>query len=291
MQRERRFRYRLGPYARHRLPPCEQPCSAAVMDDSQLSMDCDNFRMHNVAEVRGLPCCAGFIVLQEWPVLWDMVLTRWELYVLRTYLRVCVCCATLDVESRQLVHGHERWILHCHCRRPGSLQCKAGAVVLTRWFKMLVYGALINQRCLWYREVVNFNLPKEVCYVGSTYVRGRHLIYVRIRYDGHVGVVLANMSFGWSVLSYGILNNLVILGCTYCKDLSEIQMRCCARRTRALMLRAVRLIGEHTRSPLYRSRLEPRRQQLLRNLMLRAQPFTLSAYDGCENPWRSTGSD
>lgn len=252
-------------------------------------MECDTLHLHNVGEVRALPCCAGFIMLQEWPVLWDMVLTRWEMYVMRTYMNVCVCCATMDVESRQLVHGYERWILHCHCSRPGSLQCRAGAVVLARWFKMLVYGAMINQRCLWYREVVNYNLPKEVCYVGSVFVRGRHLIYLKIMYDGHIQLVLGHMSFGWSALSYGILNNLLVLGCSYCKDLSEIQMRCCARRTRSLMLRAVRIIGSKARGTLCRSSLEPRRQRLLQDLMFRFQPFTLRAYNGLENPWRTTG--
>ncbi|ALE30414.1 ORF6/7 [Simian adenovirus 16] len=48
MQRERRFRYRLAPYGSHRLPPpCENPCTAAVMDVEPLATECDSLHMHN----------------------------------------------------------------------------------------------------------------------------------------------------------------------------------------------------------------------------------------------------
>ncbi|TKX88038.1 hypothetical protein C5L27_13710, partial [Staphylococcus argenteus] len=70
-------------------------------------------------------------------------------------MSVCLCCATIDVEITQLLHGYERWLIHCHCQRPGSLQCMSAGMLLGRWFKMAVYGTLINKRCFWYREVVN----------------------------------------------------------------------------------------------------------------------------------------
>lgn len=216
-----------------------------------------------------------------------MILTGWEKHVMKTYMRVCGCCATIDVDAHQILRGFERWMIHCHCKSPGSLQCKAGGVVLASWFKMLIYGALVNVRFPWYREVVNRNMPKEVMFVGSVYARGRHFIYIRLLYDGHAAAVLQNVSFGWSFFSYGILNNLVVLGCTYCRNLDELSMRCCARRTRRLMARAVKVLGERSIHPLRSSVVERRRQSLLRDLMEHYRSFTLAEYDRGENPWRA----
>lgn len=243
--------------------------------------------MHYVSEVRTIPACISFTVLQEWPIWWNMVLTEWENFVMETYMRICVCCATIDVESRQVLRGFERWWLHCHCNNPGSLQCKAGGVVLTNWFKMLIYGSLVNLRFPWYREVVNFGMPKEVLFVGSVFVRGRHLIYIRILYDGHAAAVLEAMSFGWGFFSYGILNNLVVMGCTYCKNLDELSVHCCARRTRRLMARAVGVLSRDIIRAVRRSAAEGRRQRLLRGLMEHHRPFTLAEYDSGENPWKA----
>ncbi|ALE30486.1 34K [Simian adenovirus 17] len=288
MQRDRRCRHRLSPYHRHHLTPPTEDLPVAALEGSPGVLECEHLNMHYVSEVRTIPACVPFTVLQEWPVPWDMVLTPWERFVMKHYMRVCVCCATIDVEPRQVIRGYERWVIHCHCKQPGSLQCKAGGVVLTNWFKMLVFGALVNVRFPWYPQVVNYELPKEVMYMGSVCVRGRHLIYLRILYDGHAAAVLEFMSFGWSVFSFGILNNMVVMGCTYCKDLTEIQVRCCARRTRRLLIKAVRFLNSSPRRGAFRRSLgEPRRQQLLRGLMEHHRPFTLSQYDRGENPWRA----
>ncbi|ALE30450.1 34K [Simian adenovirus 19] len=285
MQRDRRYRCRLGPYNRHQLPPCNDTPCATIENPPYL--ECENLNMHNVSEVRGVPSCVSFTVLQEWPVYWDSVLTAWEKHVMKTYMQICICCATIDVEYNQIIRGYERWVLHCHCNSPGSLQCKAGGVVLSNWFRMAIYGSLVNVRFPWYRQVVNYHLPKEVLYVGSVFIRGRHLIYVRVFLDGHAVAVLENSSFGWSAFSYGILNNLIIMVCTHCKDLSEIQMRCCAKRTRRFIIRAVRLLDRLTSYQPRRSRLETARQSLLRGLMERHRPFTLAEYGRGENPWRA----
>nr|AGV40532.1 E4Orf6 34 kDa protein [Gorilla beringei graueri adenovirus 8] len=267
------------PYTRDRLPPFETETRASVMEDHPVFPDCDTLTMHNVSYVRGLPCCVGFTLIQEWVIPWDMVLTREELLIMKKCMKVCLCCANLDIMTSSMVHGYERWSLHCHCDSPGSLQCLAGGQVLASWFRMVLEGSLINQRCLWYREVVNQHMPKEVMYMSSVFMRGRHLIYLRIWYDGHVGAVLPAMSFGYSALHCGILNNILVLCCTYCADLSEIRMRCCARRTRMLMLRAVRIIAEETTTPLHSCRTERRRQELLRALLLHHRPILMGDYD------------
>ena len=112
-------------------------------------------------------------------------------------------------------------------------------------------------------------------------------MYIRLLYDGHAAIVLERMSFGWSFFSYGIMNNMVVLGCTYCKNLDELSVRCCARRTRRLLAKAVKVLGSFTVRSLLKSLVEPRRQGLLRGLMERYCPFTLADYNRGENPWRA----
>ncbi|UNB10548.1 E4 ORF5 [Human adenovirus 61] len=288
MQRDRRYGCRLAPYSKYHLPPCEQQSKATLSENSAWP-ECNSLTLHNVSEVRGIPSCVGFTVLQEWPIPWDMILTNYEMFILKKYMSVCLCCATIDVEITQLLHGYERWLIHCHCQRPGSLQCMSAGMLLGRWFKMAVYGTLINKRCFWYREVVNRFMPKEIMYVGSTFVRGRHLIYVKIMYDGHAWLALEKISFGWSTFNYGILNNMLVLCCDYCKDLSEIRMRCCARRTRLLMLKVVKVIAENTVRPLKHSWCEGHRQRLLKGLIMHHQAILFGDYNHRENPWAADG--
>ena len=269
------------PYRRARLPRCEEETRASLTEQHPLLPDCDHADYHNVSSVRGLPCAAGFTLLQEFPVPWDMILTPEEIKILKRCMSVCLCPATLDLVRAQMVSGYERWILHCHCSSPGSLQCRAGGTLLAVWFRRVIYGCMFNQRFPWYRQIVNRNMPKEIMYMGSVFMRGRHLIYCRIWYDGHVGSIIPNMSFGWSALNYGLLNNMVIMCCTYCENMSEIRMRCCARRTRRLMLKAVGIIVRETcdPDPICSSRTEPRRQRLLRALMERHRPILFSEYE------------
>ncbi|AFD21960.1 E4 orf6/7 [Simian adenovirus A1285] len=117
MQRERRFRYRLGPYARHQLPPCEQPCTAAVMDESQLSMDCDNFRMHNVAE--GEPdlqdCSQGFVSITD-----PRLATTEQVWIL-TPERSGLCSARLQTYT---MTSGERVVYRVKWRGGGSLTAR-----------------------------------------------------------------------------------------------------------------------------------------------------------------------
>ncbi len=53
---------------------------------------------------------------------------------------------------------------------------------------MMIYGSLYNLRFPWYREIVNCGMPKEVLFMGSVFVRGRHIMYIRLLYDGHAAI-------------------------------------------------------------------------------------------------------
>ncbi|AGK27154.1 E4 ORF 6/7 [Baboon adenovirus 3] len=48
MQRDRRYRCRLGPYNRHQLPPCDETPCATIENPPYL--ECENLNMHNVSE-------------------------------------------------------------------------------------------------------------------------------------------------------------------------------------------------------------------------------------------------
>ncbi|AFD21992.1 E4 orf6/7 [Simian adenovirus A1258] len=121
MQRERRFRYRLGPYARHQLPPCEQPCTAAVMDESQLSMDCDNFRMHNPPWqlLEGEPdlqdCSQGFVSITD-----PRLATTEQVWIL-TPERSGLCSARLQTYT---MTSGERVVYRVKWRGGGSLTAR-----------------------------------------------------------------------------------------------------------------------------------------------------------------------
>lgn len=242
--------------------------------------------MHDVSAVRGMAGCVGFTVFMEWPVPWDMILTSYEWHMMKTFMNVCVSCATIDLRRSSVIHGNEVWTIHCHCSRPGSLQCKAGGILLATWFHRVVYGASINQRCIWYREVVNYGMPKEVMYVGSVVCRGRHLIYLNVRYDVHAEIARAMVSWGWCQHAYGVMNNLIVLCCIYCADLSEIRLRCCAKRTRRLMRRAVRAIMSRSHRRLRVSRAEIIRQDILRDLYVRGRAVPYEVYDNCRSSRR-----
>ncbi|AAW33278.1 E4 control protein 34 kDa [Human mastadenovirus B] len=270
------------PYTRAQLPRCEEnETRASMTEDHPLLPDCDTMTMHSVSCVRGLPCSASFTVLQEFPIPWDMFLNPEELKIMKRCMHLCLCCATIDIFQSQVIHGRENWVLHCHCNQQGSLQCMAGGAVLAVWFRKVILGCMINQRCPWYRQIVNMHMPKEIMYVGSVFLRERHLIYIKLWYDGHAGAIISDMSFGWSAFNYGLLNNIVIMCCTYCSNLSEIRMRCCAHRTRKLMLRAIKIMLQDTADPdpINSSRTERRRQRLLVGLMRHNRPIPFSDYD------------
>lgn len=244
---------------------------------------CHSDSLHYVGVVSSMPTSVPFVVFMEWPVPWGLLLSPYELHLLRSYLTLCQCPATLEVGSTAVITGYELWALHCHCPQPGSLQCRAGAVLLKRWFLMVVAGSLINLHVPWYRPLVNERLPKEVMYVGSCFARGRHLVYIHVRYDQHAKYLLDRLSFGLAAFNYGVMNNMLILCCTYCKTLEEIRFRCCARRTRRLLLRAVMELDSISRRGLRASASEPRRQRMFHGVVHRRWALRYQIYDQCRS--------
>ncbi|ALE30449.1 ORF6/7 [Simian adenovirus 19] len=59
MQRDRRYRCRLGPYNRHQLPPCNDTPCATIENPPYL--ECENLNMHNVSE----DCLDGTPLLED----------------------------------------------------------------------------------------------------------------------------------------------------------------------------------------------------------------------------------
>ncbi|QHR77517.1 E4 34K [Squirrel monkey adenovirus] len=267
----------LAPFNRDQLPlPDPEPPTGG---SECFSRRCDTNTLHDVITVSAVPSSVMFTVYLEWPAPWHMILSEYEQCLMRRYMCVCACPATLDIVNCRMIRGNEVWTLHCHCASPGSLQCRAGAHVLRRWFYLLVVGSLINLRVPWYRPLVNEHLPKEVMYVGSVYVRGLHLIYINVRYDEHARHLITTVNFGLSAFHYGTMNNMLVLCCSYCRTGDEIRFRCCARRTRRLLCRAVREVDSISRRPLRASRTEHVRQRMFDSVMLRYRALSYDVYD------------
>ncbi|AEK98471.1 E4 34K [Titi monkey adenovirus ECC-2011] len=275
----------LAPFHQHQLPlpdpdpPAQGECFARR---------CDTNTLHDVITVRSVPSSVMFTVYLEWPAPFHFFLSPYEQHLMRQYMHVCACPATLVIVHCRMIRGSEVWMLHCHCSRPGSLQCRAGAVLLRRWFYLLVVGSLVNLRIPWYRPWVNDHMPKEMMYVGSVYVRGLHLIYINVRYDEHAEHLIRTVNFGLSAFHYGVMNNMLVLVCSYCRTGEEIRFRCCARRTRRLLARSVRELDSISRHPLRASRTERQRQRMFDSVMWRSRALSYDVYDRCRNvrPYR-----
>lgn len=244
---------------------------------------CHAASLHEVATVSSCPFGVMFAVFMEWPCPWHLILSEYELYLMRRYMKVCACPALLDLVGDSMLRGTEVWVLHCHCSSPGSLQCLAAAQLLRRWFYLFVMGSLINMRIPWYRPWVNAGLPKEILYVASVFVRGRHLVYINVRYDEHARHLLQTVSFGHAAFNYGNMNNMLVLLCTYCRPGDEIRFRCCARRTRRLLTRSVVELDSISSRPLRASRCERYRQRMFDSVMFRGRALKYEVFNTCRD--------
>ena len=103
-------------------------------------------------------------------------------------------------------------------------------------------------------------------YMGSVFVRGIHLIYIRVLLDGDMKKIRMQ-NLGEAVYVDGLYGNFLILICRSC-NLSEIQAKVCARRTRRIIKRAAACCS----GPKTPSRKELIRERELLRLMKYGQP-------------------
>ncbi|YP_094053.1 E4 ORFD [Bovine mastadenovirus A] len=233
---------------------------------------CNSTDSHPVAFVRSPRTAACFAMCLELPVPWMHILSHHEFVFLKRHLCDGVELEMCSVFSKDLQPDfsslQSRWYLHCHCDNSGSLQCLSSRKVLTGLFQEVLKGTFYNQLFWFYRGCVNKNLPEGLMYMGSVYIRGIHLIYIRVILDGDMKRI-RKLNFGEAVYVDGLYGNFLIVICRSC-NLSEIQAKVCAKRTRRLLKRAVGCCS----GPKQPSKKEVVRQRELLQLMKYGLPMS-----------------
>lgn len=226
---------------------------------------------------------ACFAVLYYFHIPWTLILNKLGRKI---FGLVEVGCYMADnVLLRPLTHeditGSEQWVVHCHCERPGSLQCIAAGRVMCDLFEEYVFGTIYNDMFPSYRQYVNRGLPKFLHYVGSVYFRGKHFIYVAFQTRFQMQDCLKSISFGPHTCLSHSRHNMLIMCCMSCRRLTEIMACCCMRRTRLLLLKCVRhllKLGNFNA----RNHEEKHRQRMLDRMRKYGMPFKFIHYVTCD---------
>ncbi|UYL15023.1 early E4 protein [Bat mastadenovirus] len=248
-----------GDAAAAALPP---PLAPLTVDQSCLDLGNDE---HPIGRVKGCRFAICFVPYLEFPLPWDLFLCPRERYYLRLYFRTCSATLTIDEHKSNCYHGHEIWDLHCHCLKPGSLQCQAGGKLLRSVARAAVRGTFYNAYFSFYRATANYHQLRAVRYVGSTFISGTHLIYLHLNRESDMKFISGSWLGPHRVVDC-TLNTWIILQCKSCQLLTERQARVCARRTRRIIKRCCEAIGRHRPKSLKLNYMEPLRQKMFTRL-------------------------
>lgn len=207
---------------------------------------CSVSTLHPVGSVRNSRGAVCFVPCLEIVVPWRYILAHEEWIFLQHSL-----CGGMELEqiafSPETLCGRELWNFHCHCLKKGSLECRAGQVVMRSLMREIIKGCEFNRIFWWFREAVNLASVSRVMYVGSVLFRGAHLVYMKVMYDCDLKLLRA---YHWGEVIYcdGDYANYIVLVCRRCHELSEPTARRCARRLRRWLKLAAEVIGAQRRS-------------------------------------------
>lgn len=215
---------------------------------------------HVVATVRSVPGLVNFIVDCELPIPIRKLFPDHEKWILN-FLDYCPAPLNLTNPQRKFVCGQERWSVHCHCAKPFSLQCIAGAVIVQRAIQIYIRGAGFNAKYLLYREICNYNCSDCLAYIGSIMYRGTHFIYIKIKFDDMYVTLRKMVAFGNHVSICSIFGNYIILECKRCKILSTMNVQHCAYRSRKKLVNCYKAIHSTKRWKLISSQSRERFRQ------------------------------
>ncbi|QOV03166.1 control protein E4 34K [Human adenovirus 41] len=256
MQRDRWFRYKLSSYQTHRLPPpSEDFVPIATMERTPGLLECEHLNMHYVSEVRSIPSCAPFIVLQEWPMYCQMKLCKFDMRVCVFCTLICFSCKSFEAGLNHTVTGNKRWALHCQCKAGGYVQCLNDDLWLANWYNLMIPGSVYNLAC-----------PRK-CYFGERVMSEvdifmyillvwcGHAVYVGALYLGDVFLVMECMLYGWCWASYLLIKTMDELCCAYAVPVD-------ARSVPSGESWKLHLLGTSVKAPL-----SPGDRALLRGLM------------------------
>ncbi|SMG83460.1 E4 34K [Bottlenose dolphin adenovirus 1] len=205
---------------------------------------------HPTVIVCSRPGAVPFVQFMEIPIPWQYILSHREYVFLKHHL-----CGGMELHSvsfrRSRILGDERWITHCHCNDPTSLQCLASRTYIYQLLKEFMLGTDFNSKWMFYRERVNIGMPECLLYIGSVYFRDLHLVYIRfsgsvedcmgLRYTqvGGIQCVYCNADYG----------DFYVLICKSCKNRSEGNAYVCCRYTIKWMKAALNLMKSTNLTP------------------------------------------
>lgn len=247
-----------------------------LVDVDQSCLDLGNDE-HEVGRVLGNRFVVCFVPYLELPVPWDLLLTRRERFYRSHFMRNCSALLSIDERKSSCYHGREMWDVHCHCENPGSLQCVAGAKLLRGSCRLVMKGGFYNAMFPFYRYVANYHQLRAVRYVGSIFAHGKHLIYLHLNRESDLQFINPNWLGPHRVIDC-TLNTWIVLKCTSCKRLNEMQARVCARRTRKIIKRMCLAIAAHRPKSLKLNFMEPLRQKMFVRLHRYRIAFTHEDY-------------
>ncbi|AP_000020.1 E4 ORFD [Ovine mastadenovirus A] len=214
---------------------------------------------HCIGYVKSPKSATCFAMCLELPILWEFILCHHETIFLKNYLCNCVEIEMCSVYDKFLLPDYSslaaRWGLHCHCTDRQTLQCFAARRVIKALVKEVLKGTMYNQMFWDYRQFVNRGLPDTLLFVGSYYVRRVHFIVIKVILDKDVEKI-RKLQFGEAAYINGLYSNFIVLICRSC-NLTEIQAKICARRTRKFLLKALKCCS----GPKVASKKEAQRQK------------------------------
>lgn len=189
-----------------------------------------NGQYHLVCSVKSFPSFAPFYCAPDLPVPWHWLLD----YNMRRMFEKFFCASCLYFGQ---LNGHmSQALLPVHADRgEESLQFRASLVVLKDALQHFVNGSGFNKKYIWYREVVNNGLTDSLKYMGSVWVKGLHVMYVKMD-SLSLFHLFSCLDFGDDMYAVrGPANCYLVMRCRTCCMLSESQVMICAERVNRVL--------------------------------------------------------
>lgn len=240
----------------------EQPLEAVRFSNLRLQASCDLSTAHQTCFVKGSRNSILFADNGEIVIPWDMIFDDYSQHLLWVFEIGCISPAILYRKTNFLA-GVEMYAVHCHCSKPGSLECMAQAALIRMILRKFIKCADYDCTFLQYRLVVNYNLPAIAWYHASCFFDGLHLIYLKVKKLSHCKYIVRKVNLGlFAVVTCN--TNSIILVCKSCKSRQEIMVKCCMRRTRKILKKCVKVVEDKLGKQLQPSKKEKARQRMIK---------------------------
>ncbi|AIA22370.1 E4 34 kDa protein [California sea lion adenovirus 1] len=235
---------------------------------------------HILDSVRSFSSAACFVGNREIPVLWLCVADEDTRRCLGVVERPCVCALQCVEEDKNYIYGNELFGIHCHCNSKFSLECISRAAVIKNLALKVISGTFVNFRFFWYGDIVSYEIPSVVGFVGCYFVDKIHYVVLKIPLSSDYSLVKANYASDSVVFVRSASSGYVIKVCTSCKDLSEENMKCCAEHSRSLLLSMLSCIKAFSavNRPLYPCFKDTQRRKRIKRLMYYGTPIKRSKF-------------